>query len=426
MNLQQPSVNIGLIGHVSHGKTTVVKCITDKDTKQSSKEQKTNKTIHLGYANAKIFKCKTCPSPEAYQSTNKDSKNCIHCGEEMDVVRHVSFVDCPGHNMLMATMLNGACIMDTSILVVSAYDSIIPAPQTEEHIIAAEIMGLDNLCICYNKVDLVSQKIAQTRSLELKKYVKNTSFEKSPIIPISANFNINIDSVCQYIAEEIPEPKRNLDADAKVVIVRSFNINKPQVSIEELQGGVVGGSIIEGVLNIDSKITIIPGLMVANKDDSTLFSYKPITSTVKEIFTEKTKLDCGKPGGLIGIKLTVDPSLTLQDKLIGNLLIEGSVDKYKIYEIFTIEYKLIKLSSTKHKIHVGDVFIINCNAKNTRCEVLKKEKHRIQLKVLSGPICTEIGGKVAISKKSGSSGAHLIGVGYIQDDSENKESKRLI
>src|SRR3990172_1790462 len=109
----QPTLNIGLIGSVSDGKSTIVKRLTSIDTQRHSSEKKSNKTINLGYANAKIFRCPNCPKPGCYQSYPSQIYDplCQICKTTMTLEKHVSFVDVPGHNSLMAAMLNGTCVM---------------------------------------------------------------------------------------------------------------------------------------------------------------------------------------------------------------------------------------------------------------------------------------------------------------------------
>ena len=89
------------------------------------KEKFRNITIKLGYANAKLFKCPTCPAPDCFKSfgsSHSDSVKCSKegCSSDLVLVRHVSFVDCPGHDTLMATMLAGAAVMDAALLLVAA------------------------------------------------------------------------------------------------------------------------------------------------------------------------------------------------------------------------------------------------------------------------------------------------------------------
>ena len=137
---RQATINIGTIGHVAHGKSTLVKAISGVNTIKHTGEKVRNITIKLGYANAKIFKCLKCPEPTNFKSFGSDKDDKVICGnklenkkctEEMKLVRHLSFVDCPGHDILMATMLTGAAVMDAALLLISA-DMKCPQPQTKE------------------------------------------------------------------------------------------------------------------------------------------------------------------------------------------------------------------------------------------------------------------------------------------------------
>ena len=118
---RQATINIGTIGHVAHGKSTVVKALSGVHTVRFKNELERNITIKLGYANAKIYRSfdKRCTRPVCYTSmgSNKEDTFTMN-GFKYELVRHVSFVDCPGHDILMATMLNGAAVMDAALLLI--------------------------------------------------------------------------------------------------------------------------------------------------------------------------------------------------------------------------------------------------------------------------------------------------------------------
>lgn len=164
---KQATINIGTIGHVAHGKTTIVRTISGVHTIRYKTELIRNITIKLGYANAKIFECnnKDCPRPDRYTSGSSSSLDVIKCprpgcnGQSI-VIRHVSFVDCPGHDILMATMLNGAAVMDAALLLISGNEPC-PQPQTKEHLAAIDIMKLKHIAILQNKVDLIKEDEAR-------------------------------------------------------------------------------------------------------------------------------------------------------------------------------------------------------------------------------------------------------------------------
>ncbi|MDG6221024.1 MAG: GTP-binding protein, partial [Candidatus Thermoplasmatota archaeon] len=145
----QPEVNIGLVGHVDHGKTTLTKALSGDWTDRHSEEIKRGISIRLGYADTTFYKCKKCEGIEGFTVSPK----CHTCGGEAEVLRAVSFVDAPGHETLMATMLSGAALMNGALLLIAANEKC-PQPQTKEHLMALEIAGLKKTIIVQNKIDL--------------------------------------------------------------------------------------------------------------------------------------------------------------------------------------------------------------------------------------------------------------------------------
>lgn len=242
----------GTIGHVAHGKSTVVKAISGVQTVRFKNELERNITIKLGYANAKIYACKDpkCPRPAryiAYGSSKEDNPKCHVPGfeeAEMELLRHVSFVDCPGHDILMATMLNGAAVMDGALLLIAANEPC-PQPQTSEHLAAVEIMRLQHIIILQNKVDLVTEATALNQHEAITRFIQGTIAENAPIVPISAQLKYNIDAVCEYVVKKIPVPVRDFVSPPQMIVIRSFDVNKPGSEVEELKGGVAGGSILQ-------------------------------------------------------------------------------------------------------------------------------------------------------------------------------------
>ncbi|MGW8288882.1 MAG: translation initiation factor IF-2 subunit gamma, partial [Candidatus Bathyarchaeia archaeon] len=234
---KQPEVNIGTIGHVDHGKTTLVQSLTGVWALRHSEELKRGITIRLGYADMAIYKCPKCEPPRNYTA----KPVCPNCDTKAEFVRAISFVDAPGHEALMATMLSGAAVMDGAILVIAA-DEPCPQPQTREHLAAAEVIGIKNIIIVQNKIDIVEEKRARKSYEEIKNFVKGTIAENAPIIPVSAQHEINIDVLLNAIEEIIPTPKRDETKPPLMYIIRSFDVNKPGTPIEDLDGGIIGGT----------------------------------------------------------------------------------------------------------------------------------------------------------------------------------------
>merc|ERR1712168_1158477 len=201
---RQATINIGTIGHVAHGKSTVVKAISGVQTVRFKNELERNITIKLGYANAKVYKCdnSSCPRPGCYRSCGSSKEDVFQCDRsgcagKFRLMRHVSFVDCPGHDILMATMLNGAAVMDAALLLIDA-NVPCPQPQTSEHLAAIEIMKLKHMIILQNKIDLVKETQAKEQHEQILRFVKGTIAEGSPIVPISAQLKYNIEVICEY------------------------------------------------------------------------------------------------------------------------------------------------------------------------------------------------------------------------------------
>ncbi|KAH8521650.1 hypothetical protein H0E87_002630 [Populus deltoides] len=269
---RQATINIGTIGHVAHGKSTVVKAISGVQTVRFKNELERNITIKLGYANAKIYKCEDerCPRPKCYKAYGSGKEDNPMCDVEgfqncrMNLLRHVSFVDCPGHDILMATMLNGAAIMDGALLLIAANESC-PQPQTSEHLAAVEIMRLQHIIILQNKVDLIQENAAINQHEAIKKFIQGTVADGAPVVPISAQLKYNIDVVCEYIVKKIPIPERNFISPPNMIVIRSFDVNKPGYEVDEIRGGVAGGSILRGVLKVNQFIEVRPGIIVKDR-----------------------------------------------------------------------------------------------------------------------------------------------------------------
>ena len=199
----QPEVNIGLVGHVDHGKTTLTERLSGKWTDVHSEELKRGITIRLGYADATFY---SYTKNKETKYTPKDTVKGVR--SKPKPLRKVSFVDAPGHESLMATMLAGATIMDGALLLISAAEKC-PQPQTREHIMALQIAGIKNVIVVQNKIDLVERDEALKNYEQIKEFLKGTDYEKSPVIPISARYNINIGSLIEAIEKFIPTPKRD-------------------------------------------------------------------------------------------------------------------------------------------------------------------------------------------------------------------------
>ncbi|KAJ7604298.1 elongation factor Tu GTP binding domain-containing protein [Mycena polygramma] len=434
---KQATINLGTIGHVAHGKSTVVKAISGVTTVRFTNELVRNITIKLGYANAKIYQCEdpACPRPGCYRSypSNKDDHppcERLGCNSRMNLVRHVSFVDCPGHDILMATMLNGAAVMDAALLLIAGNETC-PQPQTSEHLAAVEIMQLKHLIILQNKVDLIPETQAAEHQKSISAFVEGTVAANSPIVPISAQLKYNIDAVNEYIVKHIPIPVRDFTSDPRLIVIRSFDVNKPGAAVDDLKGGVAGGSILRGVLRIGQDVEIRPG--VVTKDNTGRNQCKPIFSRITSLHAENNLLQFAVPGGLIGVGTRIDPTLCRADRLVGQVL--GAVGTLpNIYAELEISLFLLrrllgvksedKKQTKVAKLSKGELLLINIGSTSTGGRVLgvrlaeakiegKKVQATMAKVLLTSPACTEIGEKVALSRRI-ENHWRLIGWGTVQ------------
>lgn len=436
---RQATINIGTIGHVSHGKSTLVEAISGVHTVRFHNEKIRNITIKLGYANAKIYKCPKCPGPDCYRSFSSHTSDILscpnkNCNDTLKLVRHVSFVDCPGHDIFMATMLTGAAVMDAALLIVAGNMSC-PQPQTSEHLAAVDIMQLNHIIIVQNKIDIIfrDETAAKKNYAEIKKFIAGTRAEKSPIIPISAQLRYNIDAVCQYIAEYIPVPLRDFSSSPRLIVIRSFDVNKPGEEVENLKGGVAGGSIIRGVLKVGDEIEIRPGIIV--KDAQGQAKCSPIYSRVISLLTESNDLLYAVPGGLIGVGLKVDPTLTRGDRLVGHVLgLPGQLPDiyYKLKVKFFLLRRLVGVKSEAgssksdkvRKIVEGETLMINVGSTSTGGKIMSINNNLLKISLV-GPVCTQVGEKAALSRRIDKKW-RLIGWGVITEGitAEKKEKNK--
>jgi len=402
----QPCVNIGTAGHVDHGKTSLIQALTGVWTSVHSQELKRGITIRVGYSDAAFYKCKKCESPLGYSTTPK----CPNCGKESELSRVVSFVDSPGHESLMANMLSGSALMDGAILVVAANEQV-PKPQTREHLLALETLGIKQIVVVQNKVDLISYKEAVENYNDIANFVKGTKAAKSPIIPVSANSGLNIDALIGAIEENIETPKRDEANDSVMHVLRSFDVNKPGEKIQNIKGGVIGGSLTQGIFKVGDEIEIKPGIFNEKKK-----SYEPIHTEIVSLGTGAGIVETVKPGGLVAIGTKLDPSLTRSDSFIGSVvgkpdtLPENTLTANIEVNLFdsavgtTDETKVIP-------IQVGESLRVNIGTAPILSKVSKVKSNKIEIQ-FKRPVCVFERGNIAISRRIAERW-RLIGAGVV-------------
>ncbi len=388
----QAEISIGMIGHVDHGKSTLTEALTGKFPDTHSEEIRRGISIRLGYAETEFRECPDCESPAKYTT----QKKCPICGKKTILLRRVAFVDAPGHEVLMATMLSGASIMDGALLVVAANERV-PMPQTREHLAAMDIIGMEDIIVCQNKIELVSEKAAVKNFKDLKKFISSSSGkENSPIIPISAVHHTNIDMLIQAIEENLLTPKRDQTLTPRMLVARSFDVNKPGQSPTTLNGGVVGGSIIQGKFSVGEEIEIRPGNRRGSK-------WQVISTKVASLRCGFGKLETALPGGLIGIGTFLDPSLTKSDSLVGQIV--GYPDELPpVWSGLQLDRHLMErvvgseIQTTVQNIELNENLMLSVGTAKTvgKVSLTKKKFIQVDLRI---PVCAEIGTRVAISRQ---------------------------
>ena len=304
----------------------------------------------------------------------------------------------------MATMLNGAAVMDAALLLIAGNEPC-PQPQTSEHLAAVEIMKLQHIIILQNKVDLIREQAAEEPWKSIVSFVKGTVADGAPIVPISAQLQYNIDAVNEYIVKRVPVPVRDFSATPRLIVIRSFDVNKPGAEIDELRGGVAGGSILSGVLRLGQEIEVRPGIVT--KDAEGKINCRPIYSRIVSLLAEQNELKFAVPGGLIGVGTKIDPTLCRADRLVGQVL--GNVGKLPaIYTELEINYFLLrrllgvksddKKQTKVEKLTRNEVLMVNIGSTSTGGRVMSVKADLAKI-FLTSPACTEVGEKIALSRR---------------------------
>ena len=272
---EKPHVNVGTIGHVDHGKTTLTAAITDVLSKRGLATKKNYDEID--------------GAPE--EKERGITINTAHVEYQTDV-RHYAHVDCPGHADYVKNMITGAAQMDGAILVVAATDG--PMPQTKEHILLARQVGVPQIVVFMNKVDLVDDpELLDLVEMEVRDLLTSYGFDgdKTPIIRGSATGALSGDpkwlgavtELMNAVDTYIPLPPRPIDQPFLMSVEDVFSITG--------RGTVATGRIERGIVKVGEAVEIV-GLMDA-----------PMSSTVTGVEMFKKLLDQGQAGDNAGLLL---------------------------------------------------------------------------------------------------------------------------
>lgn len=407
----QPEINLGLVGHVDHGKTTLTEALTGKWTDTHSEEIRRGITIRLGYADAAFRKCPKCSEPECYTVKGV----CDNCKSKTEFLREVSFVDAPGHESLMATMLSGATLMDGALLLIAASEPC-PQPQTREHLMALEIIGIKNVVVVQNKIDLVSKEEAIKNYKQIREFLKETSYENAPIIPVSAQKRVNLDVLIEAIQKHIPTPPRDPKKTPLMLVARSFDINRPGSDPLKMCGGVLGGALKQGMLKNGEEIEIRPGF---KSEKAGRVLWEPLITKIVCLKTGGNEVKEVGPGGSIGVLTSLDPAIVKSDALAGTVAgKKGSLPpvRYSLDLEFHLLERVVGAKDTLvvEPIKKNETLMLNVNSAATVGIVaeLKKKTVSCRLKI---PVCAEGASRATISRMVGTRW-RLIGYGIILAD----------
>ena len=275
-NRVKPHVNVGTIGHVDHGKTTLTAAITEILAKKG-----------MGNVAKKYDEIDGAPEERERGITI----NTAHV-EYQTVARHYAHVDCPGHADYVKNMITGAAQMDGAILVVAATDG--PMPQTREHILLARQVGVPSIVVFMNKVDLVDDpELLELVEMEIRELLTKNGFDgdNTPIIQGSATGALageekwvaKVNELMDAVDSYIPLPPRPIDMPFLMSVEDVFSITG--------RGTVATGRIERGIIKVGESVEIV-GLMEA-----------PLTSTVTGVEMFKKLLDRGEAGDNAGVLL---------------------------------------------------------------------------------------------------------------------------
>ncbi|HLP79892.1 MAG TPA: translation initiation factor IF-2 subunit gamma [Acidobacteriota bacterium] len=400
----QPVVNIGFVGHVDHGKTTLTQALSGKWTDTHSEEIKRGITIRLGYADAVFYQT----ASGEYTTSPTDSM-----GRANKATRKVSFIDAPGHESLMATMLAGSMIMDGALLLISASETC-PQPQTREHLSALEMCDIKNVIVVQNKIDMVDEEQARKNYQQIKDFLKGTPYENAPVVPVSAVHKININYLIEAIETVVPTPVRNPNEDPMFLVARSFDVNKPGTEPKDLKGGILGGSLVRGKISVGDTIEIRPGRVMERKNQLAAVSYK---TQVVSLVTGGKSVQSIQPGGSVGILTKLDPAIVKADKLTGCVV--GHVDKLPPVWVSTLKLDVHLLDRVVGSVETAAVdplrkmepLMLNVNSATTVGVITELSKKEVVC-TLKLPICADVGSRVTISRRIGNR-FRLIGYGII-------------
>jgi translation initiation factor 2 subunit 3 len=358
----QGIATLALLGSVASGKTSICKFLTGETTQKHSKELVNGCTIKMGYKNLKV-----------YYNDHEFITNPKVVPEGYRLVRHFSIADNPGHNSFMATLITGLNDIDYALFLISGTNGI--EPQTLQHFKCFKSTQIKDLSMIISKVDLV--KTREKLNLIVDKIDEMLADENldeeidPPIIPVSAITKANTNNLIKLLVSR-NYPRNIIDSikkDFKMTIIRTFDTNKPGTSIDNIEGGVLGGSIQGGYLAVGDTICVLPG-NVTKTNGKTICN--PLVTQVMELRSDTSQLNVALSGGFIGIRTTLDFYYSKADRLVGNVIIKikdiNDINNYcKIIDQISVS-NIEQL--TDRELVVGQEYLIAIHASTQISELI--------------------------------------------------------
>jgi translation initiation factor 2 subunit 3 len=303
--------------------------------------------------------------------------------------------------------------MDGAVLVISACESV-PQAQTEEQLMALDIVGINNIVVAQNKIDLVDREQARENYQEIQSFVEGTVAEDAPVVPVSAQQEVNLDVLIDAIEREIPTPEHDPKTNPRMLVARSFDINRPGTTWESLTGGVLGGSLSRGRLTEGETLELRPGREVEEGGRS---EFRPIETEIRSLQAGGDDVDEATPGGLLGVGTGLDPAMTKGDALAGQ--VAGPPEALPpVHHSFTMDVELLDRvvgsdnTEEVEKISTGEPLMLTVGTATTVGSVTSARGGECDVQ-LKRPVCADPGVNIAINRRVGARW-RLIGFGTLQ------------
>lgn len=360
------NIIVGTAGHIDHGKTTLIRALTGRNTDRLKEEQDRGISIELGFTHFDLT----------------------------DELR-VGIIDVPGHEKFIKNMLSGVCGMDMIVLVVAADEGIMA--QTKEHLDILNLIGLKNGIIALTKCDLVDRDWIELVKLDIADEMEGTFLENAKIIEVSSTENTGIDELKEEIKRIVDTlPDKDLSSNPRLYVDRSFSIMG--------FGTVVTGTLISGTFNLDDEILIYP----SNK-----------ITKIRNLQVHDSNVPTAYAGQRVAINLA---NVKKEDVPKGSVLVPNNT--FTESSIIDVKLKTVNLpfeitNRTRFHLYLGSSEVL-CRAILLEDEVLESNKEYIVQLRLEEPIISKRNDKFILRLFSP---LYTIGGGYIIDSNATKKKR---